>query len=148
MKTKHLLALALLLCGVTPLLPAQDAAPAAPPAAEPRRQIRNITAPVASEPQPEPQPPPKREQREIKTADMHDIEFDSQGNIRFTAGDTKYVFYFDGSTPATAFPAAIALLGELRKVEKFRITFWSSRVSADGKRIEFHDVNIAVGDLK
>ena len=86
---------------------------------------------------------------------MRDIQLHSNGKIQFTAGETHYFFSFpvlDASHPvpqamAADFSACVALLAELRKTEKFTVSFEMRTDIPAEKMIPFSDLTISVHSL-
>ena len=78
------------------------------------------------------EPPPKQthEMRELSTSDLRDIHLNAvSGTITFSVGDIEYVYapakdshaVTTASDRTNATTACIALLGELRKADKFKV---------------------------
>ena len=81
---------------------------------------------------------------------MHDIQLRSRGAILFTVGETQYVFIFpdsDSRVAAADFSACVALLAELRKTNRFTISFRMRTDIPAEKTIQFSDLTIPIDGL-
>jgi hypothetical protein len=131
MKTLPLLATIAILSSV---LCAQEPPPVRPAASTPIPPIPDDT---------------QRELREIRTVDIRNIEFGtSSADLRFSVGDTTYIFRSHLSTDSNADRIAItsSLLAELRRSNK--ITFYIRPAEAAAKQITFYSMAFHFDSLK
>ena len=92
------------------------------------------------------------EWRELAPIDVKDVRITGRfGHLIFRVNEVEYLYMpvVEGSNHAPAVSASIALLGELRRCEKFRVKFEvDSSKPADRKSIVVEDIVVSLGNLK